>query len=261
MLLGSNNVAGPTLKELETNFGLSPLIYKPLAIISDARISGKMDSQIVIERLLSITGEDSLNVPRKFLPDWIGQLPTRFLILTNELPNFPDTSGAISSRFILLQLTQSFLGREDRQLTEKLSKELPGILNWALDGLARLTNRGHFILPKSSEDALEELEHLSSPIKAFVHDCCTIAHGKQVSGPELFEAWRSWCTEQGRDHTGTIQAFGKNLRTAFPFVKDTRPRGGETRHRLYQGLSLKPASVGPRWSAIFPTYAREKGKS
>ena len=36
-LIGRGHVAGPTLASMGTNFGLSPLIGKPLAIISDAR--------------------------------------------------------------------------------------------------------------------------------------------------------------------------------------------------------------------------------
>lgn len=39
-LLGMGNVAGPTLASLGTNFGLSPLLGKPLAVVSDARLAG-----------------------------------------------------------------------------------------------------------------------------------------------------------------------------------------------------------------------------
>ena len=110
-------MAGPTLSSLAQNFGLAPLIGKPLAIISDARLGGRADVQVVVERLLSITGEDWLSIDRKFLPAWNGQLPTRFVILTNELPKLGDASGAIASRFIVLRLIQSFYGQEDQSLT------------------------------------------------------------------------------------------------------------------------------------------------
>ena len=42
-LIGRGHVAGPTLASLGTNFGLSPLLGKPLAVISDARL-GNMPS-------------------------------------------------------------------------------------------------------------------------------------------------------------------------------------------------------------------------
>jgi putative DNA primase/helicase len=136
-LVGRGHVAGPTLASLGTNFGLSPLLGKPLAIISDARL-GNVPSHTVVERLLSITGEDMLTVDRKFRDPWSGKLPTRFAVLSNELPRFRDSSGAIANRLLILQMTNSFLGREDRTLDRRLSAELPGILNWSLEGLDRL---------------------------------------------------------------------------------------------------------------------------
>jgi putative DNA primase/helicase len=74
-LLGSHNVAAPTLASLSTNFGLQPLVGKPLAVVSDARLSGKADGAVVVERLLSISGEDSLTIDRKYRDPWTGRLP------------------------------------------------------------------------------------------------------------------------------------------------------------------------------------------
>ena len=135
-LIGAQNCVAPTLAGLGTNFGLAPLIGKRLAIISDARLSGRADQHAIAERLLSITGEDALTIDRKYAPAWTGQLGTRFLILSNELPRLADVSGALAGRFILLSLTESFYGREDPGLTDKLLSELPGILNWAIAGWA-----------------------------------------------------------------------------------------------------------------------------
>ena len=84
-LLGRQNVAGPTLNSLGGNFGLAPLIGKPLAVISDARFAGR-DASIVVERLLSISGEDILTVDRKYRDQWTGKLPSRLHIISNELP-------------------------------------------------------------------------------------------------------------------------------------------------------------------------------
>ena len=140
-MLGRQNVAGPTLASLGSNFGLQDLIGKPVAIISDARIGQKSDASLIAERLLSVSGEDLQNVDRKYLPPWSGYLPTRFVVLTNELPRFTDSSGALASRFIVLMLHKSFLGRENPALTQELCEELPGIFNWALDGLQRLRAR------------------------------------------------------------------------------------------------------------------------
>lgn len=187
-ILGRHNVAAPTLASLATNFGLQPMIGRPLGLISDPRLSGRSDRSIVVERLLSISGEDSLTVDRKYRDPWTGRLPTRLLILTNELPKLADSSGALSSRFIVLVLTKSFYGREDPKLTDKLLEEATGILNWALDGYDRLMERGYFLQPVASIEAIQLLEDLVSPIGAFVRECCVVGADHAVEVESLWEA-------------------------------------------------------------------------
>ena len=209
-LLGKENVASPTLASLSQNFGLAPLVTKQLAIISDARLSKSTNRSIVTERLLSISGEDSQLVDRKYRDPWNGKFTTRFLILTNELPQFMDTSGALPSRFIMLMLRNSFLGREDLALTDKLLKELPGLLNWSIDGWKRLDKRNYFKQPKSSDDALRELDDLASPVGAFVRDWCEIGKAKEVGVDELFEAHKRWRDQHDYTWKITKEKFGSD---------------------------------------------------
>jgi putative DNA primase/helicase len=94
-LVGADNTIGPTLDSLRTNFGIAPLIGKRVAIISDARLGKRADHGVIAERLLLITGEDAITVDRKYLSAWTGRLQTRFVILSNELPQVEDASGAL----------------------------------------------------------------------------------------------------------------------------------------------------------------------
>lgn len=235
-LVGEGNYAGPTLASLGTNFGLSPLIGKPLAIISDARLGGANTSQVV-ERLLSISGEDTLDIDRKYRDPWTGTLPTRFLIVSNELPRFGDASGAIAGRFVVLTLRNSFLGREDPGLTSSLLPELPGILNWALDGLVRLQERGHFSEPTTSRDATLALQDLVSPVAAFVRDCCTTEPGAEAPVKGVYGEWVQWAENNGH-RASSAQTFGRDLRAVVPGLQVVQPRDGERRTRWYQGLRL-----------------------
>jgi putative DNA primase/helicase len=243
-LLGHHNVAGPTLASLATNFGLSPLVGKPLAIVADARIT--TGQSVVTERLLSISGEDTLTVDRKYREPWTGRFPTRFVILSNELPRLADASGALASRFLTLVTTRSFLGRENPALIDELTAELPGILNWSLDGLDRLRTSSRFTEPTSSRDAVLELEDLASPIGAFVRERCTVGPSNTIACDALYTAWRAWCDNNGRDRPGTAQTFGRDLRAAVIGLKTTRPRTGDGRTRTYTGITLAaPTNNGP----------------
>jgi putative DNA primase/helicase len=204
-LLGRGNAAGPTLASLGTNFGLSPLLGKPLAVVSDARLAGSNVHQVV-ERLLSISGEDLLTVDRKYQEPWTGKLPARFLILSNELPRFGDASRAIANRFIVLAMHKSFLGKENTFLTEELTSELTGILAWSLDGLDRLTRQGKFTEPKSSTDSILALQDLVSPVAAYVRDNCEVGIEYGISIADLFADWRSWCEDNGHK-PGSVQTL------------------------------------------------------
>ena len=237
-LVGRGHVAGPTLASLGTNFGLSPLLGKPLAIVSDARL-GSAPADTVVERLLSITGEDMLTVDRKFKEPWSGKLSTRFVILSNELPKFRDASGAIANRLVILQMTKSFLGREDRGLDARLREELPGILAWAMQGLDRLVRNGRFTVPSSSLDATNLMMDLASPVSAFVRERCRRGPSKDVSRDELYDAWKTWAEDNGH-RAGAKSTFGRDIRAVVPDVKVTQPTVGTSRVRMYVGIALLP---------------------
>jgi putative DNA primase/helicase len=165
-LIGRKNVAGPTLNSLGGEFGLAPLLGKSLAIISDARFVGKNNANIVVERLLSISGEDTLTVNRKYKDQWTGKLPSRLHVISNELPQLGDASEAITGRIVLLLLKNSWLGKENHGLEAELHCELTGILNWALFGLRRLTieNGKRFTRVASAEEAIGAMRDLASPV-------------------------------------------------------------------------------------------------
>jgi putative DNA primase/helicase len=232
-MLGRDNVANPTLSGLSSHFGLSALVDKRAAIISDARLGPRTDAHTVAERLLSISGEDALTIDRKYRDPWTGCLGVRFLILTNELPRIADASGALASRFVVLTLSNSFYGKEDHKLTEKLLTELPGILNWSLWGLDRLRGRGYFHMPQSSTDAICQLEDLASPITAFLRDWCTIDPRQAVNVKVLYGAWKAWCEQQGQSARSSI-VFGRDLRACVAQLSIT----GVGAKRRYVGVGL-----------------------
>lgn len=244
-LLGKGNVAGPTLASLGTNFGLSALLGKPLAVVSDARLSGANVHQVV-ERLLSISGEDTLTIDRKYREPWTGKLSSRFVILSNELPRFGDASGAIANRFLVLSMHNSFLGRENTKLTSELLAELPGILSWALDGLDELTTSGSFTRPAASDDAILALQDLVSPVAAFVRDQCSIGVESVILASGLYTVWKTWCEDTG-NRPGSAQNFGRDLRAVVPAIRIERPWNddGTRGPRHYRGIAASTAHNAP----------------
>ena len=80
---------------------------------------------------------------------------------------------------------------------------------------------------------------LGSPIAAFLRERCDVARGYNVPKDRLFQAWKTWCDENGRDRAGTVQSFGRNLRAAVPWLGESQPRVPGHRVRYYEGIRLR----------------------
>lgn len=240
-LIGPENVAAPTLGALDDQFGLQGLVGKSLALIADARLSGRADAVAVTEQLLSISGEDPRMIDRKHREPVTMRLTTRFVFCSNELPRFGDASGAIVERLVLLRLTQSFLGREDLALIDRILPELPGIFLWAVRGWARLRKARRFTSPASAAELFEDAEALASPIRVFLRERCELGGSHVTPTQELYRAWREWCERQGRDRPGTVEMFVRDLRAAVPTLETTRPRDGSRRVPSYAGIRVLTA--------------------
>ena len=95
--------------------------------------------------------EDHQRLAESLIKQWTGgeQISTRDLwqknfefapqgkicLATNHKPKIYGTDHAIWRRVILLPFTRTFTdAQKDRNLSEKLKEELPGILNWAIRG-------------------------------------------------------------------------------------------------------------------------------
>jgi putative DNA primase/helicase len=137
-------------------------------------------------------------------------------------------------------LTESWLGNEDHDLENKLRQELPGILNWALEGLHRLTvsNGNHFTVTESAEEAVTTMRDLASPVRAFVRETCELDDAYEIAVDDLYGNFRIWA-----DNNGYVKfdkhVFGRDLRAAYPAIGRRRPRVDGDRPRFYTGVRLR----------------------
>jgi putative DNA primase/helicase len=237
-LIGKANVCGPTLSSFAGEFGLAPLLGKSLAVISDVRFGGK-HGNVVVERLLSISGEDTLSVNRKFREQTNTKMPTRMHLISNEMPRLTDASGAIIGRFIVLILTRSWLNREDHELEQRICEQMPGILNLALKGLARLNhNDGRFTRVPSAEEAIAAMRDLASPVAAFVRERCKLSSQSQIAVEEVYAAYKTWA-DDAEYPKASKHVFGRDLRAAFPSVHKSRVGDKKRREHVYVGIGWR----------------------
>jgi P4 family phage/plasmid primase-like protien len=237
-LVGADNHTGMSGTDLVSSFGMEQLITRTVATFSDHRMT--MNGKKFVETVLRITGEDPVTVDQKNKKAWTGRLPTRLQFMSNEPPAMPDASGAVVGRMLAIWLPQSFYGREEIGLDATLRAELPGILNWALDGLDRLNRQSRFTeLTGPNNIALREaLLGATSPMREFVAECCDEGDAYEVAKEQFFEAWETWALRNGHK-PGSVQTVSKWLLSQFGPGVVGKQTSGDHRKPVYRGLRLK----------------------
>jgi putative DNA primase/helicase len=238
-MIGPRNVVSTSPMAMADRFGLENFVGKSLAIMGDARTGDTHDAAILMDRILRISGADPVEINRKGRPILEGVLlRTRLVIISNEMPNFRDNSGAIVGRYLPLLMKETFQGKEDLGLPLRLEAELPSIFKWSIDGLGMLNADGKFNTPKSARHLLDDASALASPVAQFVAEECALGEGLMVPIENLWNKWKDWADSNGHKR-GTKQVFGRNLKPATGYkVKTTQPRDGEDRFRQYEGIDL-----------------------
>jgi len=108
----------------------------------------------------------------------------------------------------------------------------------------RLHLRGRFVQPASGQDELKDATSLINPIGSFLNDQCVIGPDLRASVSDLYEAWKHWCQQNGREHPGDLPGFSRSLK-AQPnlHLREYRPSLEGHRVRFYLGLALKTGDL------------------
>jgi putative DNA primase/helicase len=236
-MLGPEGVTGTDLGSIGSDFGRADLIGKSLALMGDVRWNARNAGEAV-PFLLRIIGEDVMTVRRKYREDWTGRLGTRFMMTGNDTPTFSDRSGAMADRMIHVVFPVSFYGREDFGLETALRAELPGVLNWALDGLDRLNRQGRFTEPASGRGEDEAVRRASNPIAAFVDDFCVLDPGAEIDLDHLFLKWQCWCAAEGRTQDKTTRSLlSREIRSQYGLGEPRRETRNGKKVRVLRGIT------------------------
>lgn len=179
-----------------------------------------------------MTGGDPM-VGRLMRENFFEWMPTHKLIIAaNHQPEIRGTDYAIWRRIHLIPFTVEIgVDERDPELPEKLALELPGILNWAVDGCLDWQKYG-LCPPSAVQAATAEYRAEQDTIGAFIEDRCIAEPQAHVSSNVLYAVYSAWCEASGTFRLGPNK-FGREL-TDRGFVRG-KGSGGM---RIWQGLYL-----------------------
>lgn len=234
-LVGTENCSQIPISRFNNPFVLVGTLGKMLNVTTEG--VGLIE-ELAETTLKSFTSGDRMTFERKFR-DAVSDVPTaKVMVCTNDLPRFNDKSQAIWRRILLVPFDKTIA--EDKQidtLAEELKKELPGILNWSIEGLINLNAAGRFTMPAGSKTMLEEYRRDANPARAYLLENYQPSNNGEYVGCEtLYNDYKSYCNSKGYRPL-VDRAFGKEVHRAFPDIKSKRPGSGNTRLRVYEGIT------------------------
>jgi putative DNA primase/helicase len=193
-------------------------------------------------KIKSLTGGDRI-AARFMRQDFFEFTPTfKLVVAGNHKPGLRSVDEAIRRRFHLVPFTVTIpVDERDEGLGEKLKAELPGILNWAIQGCLEWGATGLAPPPVVREATAAYLE-AEDALAAWIEDSGERDPEVWESSLALYRSWKSWCDRSG-EHAGSLKKFSQRLEDRSASIGMRKGRGASG-HRGFYGLRVtKPDLV------------------
>lgn len=184
-----------------------------MVVTSEPNDGCRLDEGIVKQ----MTGGTENKLTARFLYGREFEFSPEFKIVmsTNYKPVIKGTDNGIWRRVRLIPFTAEFTKENrDPQLTEKLRRELPGILNWAIAGAVGWCKEG---LPPCAiiDEAGQEYRSEMDRVQQFLDDCTERSDSGSTQASTLYKCYRAWCSEQGDRFPISSNKFCSELKRRY----------------------------------------------
>lgn len=218
-----------------------------------------------------LTGGDKLKA-RFMRQDFFEFEPTfKLWIGTNHKPVVRGTDRAIWDRIRLIPFTVRFENPDepppgvepgdprylwqDKTLPAKLAAELPGILNWAIEGCLEWQREGLGVPSEVSQATAQYREEMDT-LAGFIDECCLVSPTAKVKAADLYAAYARWADTGGEYQLSRSELLKRLGERGFEVRKST---GG-----FYWVFGLGLLNEVNEWSGVeripgSPPHARTRG--
>lgn len=217
MLRNNSNGANSDIARLEGS---------RMVISSEANEGSRLDESLIKQ----ITGGDKVVARYQYGTEFEFSPKFKLWMATNHHPFIRGTDNGIWRRIILIPFeVQIPKDKVDKNLTAKLKRESPGILNWMVQGAINWQREG-LNLPRSVVDATNQYRKDMDVVDLFVDDQCEVGEEYQVKSKDLYAAYNEWA-RQNNEYDMSSKKFGHEMGKKY--------KSKHTEHgTIYQGLRL-----------------------
>ena len=190
--------------------------------LNENRVKGLISSDVIAARAIYSDFQE-------FVPE------AKFFLATNHLPVVKGSDYGIWRRLVVLQFKQQFETTADSDLGARLANELPGILNWAIEGAKQFYAANKKIeMPAQLQEWTKNYRKEQDVISNFLNENTVDVATERVGATPLYEEYTNWSRELGL--TAMTQGeFGSRLKSLGRYQ---HRRHGKDNRYFYQGLRL-----------------------
>ncbi len=251
-LLGDYATACPpgllTQKKHESHpTDLADLFGKRFVMTSEVKADARWDE----ERIKMLTGGDTVRARRMREDFWQFEPTHKLWISVNNKPITNDSSFGFWRRVRLIPFEVTFpKNRQDKRLLGKLKTELPGILNWLIEGCLAWQNEGLGTV-EEVEKATADYQSESNTVELFIEERCERDSDSRVQSSHLFGAFKAWSKVRG-DFPISPQTFSARLKElGLTTIKNSVNFVSGLKLRVEDAPNMSSEEQRPRWDYQF----------
>jgi len=217
LLGGNSNVSNYSLQSLTNDNGYFRAMLGNKLVNYASEINGKLEASTFKLLVSGEPVEARLPYGRPFvLYDY-----AKLIFNCNELPRDTEQTHAFYRRFLIIPFDVIIPeADQDKELPRKIiENELPGVLNWVIEGLNRLLSQKKFTESEAVDKQLNDYKLQSDSVRMFLED-----EGYEISTNEfrslldVFNLYRIYCNRSGY-HPCSIQTFSTRLKNIGYFIE------------------------------------------
>ncbi len=198
-------------------------------VATEVNADGKLDEVLVKQ----ITGGDKISARFLYREFFEFQPECKIFLVTNYKPDISGSDEGIWRRIVLIPFEVRIPeGERDKHLIEKLRKELPGILAWAVEGCLAWQWEG-LCPPERVRAATSRYREEMDWMSTFLRERCLLRERAITSAADLFAAFGLWWNNDDGDQPSQ-KVFGSRLTAAG---LQSGKKSGKSK---WTGITLKP---------------------
>lgn len=213
-LYGEENTCSISFNSLSNEYYLLGLYGKMINISSETPQKRQINTDMIKAVVAGdwVTGRIPYKPPTKFRPY------AKHYLAMNEVPEIDDPPHGMWRRIYPVAFPRTFSKQEmDVDLTDKLTAELSGIFNWAIEGYKRLrSNKFRFKEVDSMELSKQSYRNDSNSVLTFAAEYFGKSQVREdrIKFSEAYNLYHNFCETEGIKNEFNKRAFRKILTDA-----------------------------------------------